>query len=155
MLVPVLCCVQNVVLYAGSAEDRRIIQEHEWFYPRHKVGWPGCACCLHTYSRNRLRPLFKLQLRCGFMCRLSYNSIICTNALACRLPAPRPQTFGPRFDVLLSSYETVLKDKSEFKKLHFEVCCCVGCCPLCCHILLCRLSLLLGLAVGVCRQRAS
>lgn len=31
------------------------------------------------------------------------------------------QTCGPRFNVLLSSYETVLKDRSELKKLHFEV----------------------------------
>jgi hypothetical protein len=54
MLVAVLWCVQNVVLYAGSAEDRRIIREHEWFYPRHKVSWPGRACCfksvLHVYA---------------------------------------------------------------------------------------------------------
>jgi putative component of toxin-antitoxin plasmid stabilization module len=28
---------------------------------------------------------------------------------------------GPRFDVLLTSYETVLKDKTELKKLNYAV----------------------------------
>jgi hypothetical protein len=31
------------------------------------------------------------------------------------------QNYGPRFNVLLASYETVLKDKTELKKLNFEV----------------------------------
>lgn len=31
------------------------------------------------------------------------------------------QNYGPRFNVLLASYETVLKDKTELKKLKFEV----------------------------------
>lgn len=32
-----LLCRQNVVLYAGSAEDRRLIREYEFFYPKHRV----------------------------------------------------------------------------------------------------------------------
>ena len=32
------------------------------------------------------------------------------------------QTAGVRFNVLLASYETVLRDKGELRKLHFEVC---------------------------------
>lgn len=44
---------------------------------------------------------------------------------AALIPLPCPalvlQTYGPRFNVLLSSYETVLKDKTELKKLQFEV----------------------------------
>jgi hypothetical protein len=34
---------------------------------------------------------------------------------------PALQVLGPRFDVLLTSYETVLKDKSELKKLSYAV----------------------------------
>jgi hypothetical protein len=37
------------------------------------------------------------------------------------------QVLGPRFHVLLVSYETVLKDKSELKKLHYQVCTSCGC----------------------------
>lgn len=48
--------------------------------------------------------------------------LVCPAAL---IPLPCPalvvQTYGPRFNVLLSSYETVLKDKTELKKLQFEV----------------------------------
>jgi hypothetical protein len=31
--------LQNVVLYAGSAEDRRLIRDYEFHYPGKKVGW--------------------------------------------------------------------------------------------------------------------
>lgn len=31
------------------------------------------------------------------------------------------QALGARFDVLLTSYETVLKDKTELKKVNYEV----------------------------------
>lgn len=31
--------LQNVVLYAGSAEDRRLIRDYEFYYPQKKVGW--------------------------------------------------------------------------------------------------------------------
>jgi hypothetical protein len=34
---------------------------------------------------------------------------------------PALQVLGPRFDVLLTSYETVLKDKSELKKISYAV----------------------------------
>lgn len=32
-----------------------------------------------------------------------------------------PQVLGPRFDVLLVSYETVLRDRTELKKISYEV----------------------------------
>lgn len=59
-LLAVLWCLQNVVLYAGSAEDRRIIREHEWFYPRHKVTWP--AQLMPLYNRAGCVYLNVLQL---------------------------------------------------------------------------------------------
>ncbi|WIA09219.1 hypothetical protein OEZ85_008629 [Tetradesmus obliquus] len=58
----------NVVLYTGSANDRRLIRETEFYYP----------------SDRTVR-----------------------------------KVLGPRFDVLLTSYETVLKDKAELKKLDY------------------------------------
>lgn len=33
------CNLQNVVLYAGSALDRQIIREREFWYPKAKVSW--------------------------------------------------------------------------------------------------------------------
>jgi hypothetical protein len=46
--------LQNVVLYAGSAEDRRLIRDYEFHYPGKKVGWDahtdiGCLL-LHVLS---------------------------------------------------------------------------------------------------------
>lgn len=58
--------------------------------------------------------------------QVAASCLMLTPTYATRTVLPLPvcvcaQTMGPRFHVLLSSYETVLKDKSELKKLQFEV----------------------------------
>lgn len=61
-------CLQNVVQYSGTGEDRKIIREHEFFFSGEKK------------SSKRTK-----------------------------------------FEVLLASYETVLRDKKEFQAIDWEV----------------------------------
>ena len=44
---------------------------------------------------------------------------------------------GPKFHVLLTSYETILKDKAAFKGINFEVRVCVCVCRVCVCVFVC------------------
>lgn len=68
MNCPAPVMLQNVVVYAGSAQDRELIRDTEFWYTGDKE-----------------------------------------------------HSLGTKFNVLLASYETILKDRNELRKIHFEV----------------------------------